>query len=68
MTEHKNDSLQYLHRHILHEATTDELLDEILRRKEGIDDGADVLLDLLVERGILGYEDEDNDLGLYRKL
>lgn len=67
MTEHKNDSLQYLHRHILQATTTDELLDEILRRKEEFD-GADVLLDLLVERGILGYEDEDNDLGLYRKL
>lgn len=48
--------------------STDALLDEILRRDTKDNCGADELLDLLVDREILGYEDEDNDLGLYRKL
>ena len=52
---------------ILRTVSTDTLLDEILRRNEKDICGADVLLDLLVEREILDYADED-DYGLYRKL
>lgn len=47
--------------------STDALLDEILRRKEKDISGADVLLDLLVDREILAFADKD-DYGLYRKL
>lgn len=46
---------------------TEALLDELLDRDYGFLRGCDLVLDLLVERGLLKYEDE-NDPGLYRKL
>lgn len=46
---------------------TEALLDELLDRDYGFLRGCDLVLDLLVERGLLKYEDED-DPGLYRKL
>lgn len=46
---------------------TEALLDELLDRDYGFLRGCDLVLDLLVERGLLKYEDED-DPSLYRKL